>query len=45
MAWEGDESHVTVVTVAGPGRTKGILSQDLEHFGRKTIQITDVNYD
>lgn len=46
MAEEGGESHAKVIIVAGLGGTKGITSQDLEHFGRKTIQITDViNYD
>lgn len=41
-AWDGGESHVKVITVAGPGSTKG-MSQDLEHFGRNMIQITDVS--
>ena len=46
MAGEGGESHAKVAIVAGPGGTKGIMSQDLEHFGRKIIQITDItNYD
>lgn len=34
MAGEGGESHAKVIIVAGPGGTKGIMSQDLERFGR-----------
>lgn len=46
MAGKGGESHAKAVIVAGSGGTKGIMSQDLEHFGRKIIQITDaINYD
>lgn len=46
MAGEGGESHAKAVIVAGSGGTKGIMSQDLEHFRIKIIQITDtINYD
>lgn len=45
MAGEGGKSHAKAVIVAGSWGTKGIMSQDLEHFGRKIIQITDaINY-
>ena len=46
MEGKGGESHAKAVIVAGSGGTKGIMSQDLGHFGRKIIQITDaINYD
>lgn len=35
MAGEGGKSHAKAIMVAGSWGTKGIMSQDLEHFGRK----------
>ena len=34
MAGEDGESRAKVIIVAGPGGTKGIMSPDLECFGR-----------
>lgn len=34
MAGEVGESHAKVIIVAGPRGTRGIMSQDLERFGR-----------